>query len=73
MNNTPAKKPAFLNLRTIISALHALAGVIALAVDVVKDFFPDYVGMIISFVSALISIYSIITGIIEEKMKEIAE
>lgn len=73
MNNTPAKKPAFLNLRTIISALLALAGVIALAVDVVKDFFPDYVGMIISFVSALISIYSIITGIIEEKMKEIAE
>jgi len=65
------QKKKFPYLKSIISGLIALAGIVSIAIDLTKDFMPTTASLAITFASGLISMYAILNTVVENFYKNI--
>ena len=65
------QKKRQLYLKSIISGLIALAGIVSIAIDLTKDFMPEPISLAITFASGLISMYAILNAVVENFYKNV--
>ena len=65
------QKKRQLYLKSIISGLIALAGIVSIAIDLTKDFMPEPISLDITFASGLISMYAILNAVVENFYKNV--